>query len=155
MLSQPLPDRALHVQDLSGRTVDLGPQMRAAGSTPRASLVVFWGTWCAPCLREIPVLNELKRFYGPRGLEVIGVGLEQEGETMARLSEAVATHRIAYPVYFDAGGGAARAFAITSLPAAALIDGAGVVQWLGPSLPSDINTRIQAALRPGEDSAGK
>jgi thiol-disulfide isomerase/thioredoxin len=154
-LSRPVPEQALRVQDLAGRPVDLGPGLRASGETPRASLVVFWGTWCAPCLREIPVLNELKRFYGPRGLEVIGVGLEQEGETASRVAEAVERHRIGYPVYFDAGGGAARAFGITSLPAAALIDGTGIVRWMGPSLPSDINTRIQAALRPGEDSAGK
>lgn len=154
-LSEPLPDLALRVQDLNEQAVDLGPRLRGGGAAPRASLLVFWGTWCAPCLREIPVLNELQRFYGPRGLEVIGVGLEQEGETVARVAEAVTRHRIAYPVYFDAGGGMARVFSVTSLPAAALIDGAGVVQWMGPSLPPDINTRIQAALRPGEDSAGK
>ena len=155
VVSQPLPDLPLPVKDLAGHTVDLAARLRAAEPTPRAALVVFWGTWCSPCLREIPVLNELHRFYGPRGLEVMGVGLEQEGETMTRVAEAVTRHRIGYEVFFDAGGGAARAFGVTALPAAALIDGTGVVRWMGPSLPSDINDRIQAALRPGEDSAGK
>ena len=62
---------------------------------------------------------------------------------------------MAYPVYFDAQGAMARTFGVTALPAAALIDGAGVVRWMGPSLPKDINERIQAAVRPGEDSAGR
>jgi thiol-disulfide isomerase/thioredoxin len=154
-VSQPLPELSLPVKDMAGHTVDLASRLHASGPSPRAALVVFWGTWCAPCLREIPEINELHRFYSPRGLDVLGVGLEQEGETLERVAAAVAAHRIGYEVFFDAGGGTARAFGVSALPAAALIDGAGVVRWMGPSLPKDINDRIQAALRPGEDSAGK
>ena len=36
-------------------------------------LLNFWGTWCGPCRREIPDLNELHKKYQKNGLEIIGL----------------------------------------------------------------------------------
>ncbi len=41
-------------------------------------LVNFWATWCEPCRDEFPMLNELTRAYGPRGLQVLGVSLDED-----------------------------------------------------------------------------
>ena len=41
-------------------------------------LVNFWATWCEPCRYEFPMLNELARAYGPRGLQVLGVSLDED-----------------------------------------------------------------------------
>ncbi len=40
-------------------------------------IVDFWGTWCTPCVREIPHFIKLKKEYGKQGLEVIGIAFEQ------------------------------------------------------------------------------
>ncbi len=39
----------------------------------------FWATWCPPCLMEIPHFIELQKEYGEKGLQVIGVSVDQEG----------------------------------------------------------------------------
>ncbi|HKY31938.1 MAG TPA: TlpA disulfide reductase family protein [Candidatus Polarisedimenticolia bacterium] len=151
-----LPRGPVEVMALDGSLADLVSLAAPAGEGgPRAVLLVFWGTWCQPCIREIPVLKELVRHHGPAGLKVIGVGLELQGDTLERLSAAVSRHGIDYPVYFDHQGKAREAFGVTALPAAALVDGDGRVRWSGPALPRDINLRIQSALRPGEDRDGK
>ena len=41
-------------------------------------LVNFWATWCEPCRDEFPMLNEMARAYGPRGLQVLGVSLDED-----------------------------------------------------------------------------
>lgn len=39
-------------------------------------LINFWATWCAPCREEMPLLVDLQREFGSRGLQVIGVAMD-------------------------------------------------------------------------------
>jgi thiol-disulfide isomerase/thioredoxin len=43
-------------------------------------LVNFWATWCQPCKIEIPWLIEFNQKYGPRGLVILGVAMDDEGK---------------------------------------------------------------------------
>jgi thiol-disulfide isomerase/thioredoxin len=40
-------------------------------------LLNFWATWCTPCLKEIPLLVETQRQHGPRGLQIVGVAMDE------------------------------------------------------------------------------
>lgn len=44
----------------------------------------FWATWCPPCRKEIPHFIELYDDYKERGLEIIGVALDENGEEKVR-----------------------------------------------------------------------
>jgi len=46
----------------------------------KALLVNFWATWCEPCRDEYPMLNELAKQYGPKGLNVVGVSMDDDGD---------------------------------------------------------------------------
>ena len=48
------------------------------------TLVTLWGTWCAPCRREIPRLRELLRKHGGRGLKIVGINFEREADADPR-----------------------------------------------------------------------
>jgi thiol-disulfide isomerase/thioredoxin len=41
-----------------------------------ALIVNFWATWCAPCRREIPLLQQLQREHGNEGFQVIGIAVD-------------------------------------------------------------------------------
>jgi thiol-disulfide isomerase/thioredoxin len=43
-------------------------------------LVNFWATWCQPCKEEIPWLIEFNQKYGPKGLVILGVAMDDEGK---------------------------------------------------------------------------
>ena len=148
----PIPeDPPLAVADLDGGVVDFRQRVLVPAGQVGATLVVFWGTWCEPCIHEIPVINGLEEFYGPRGLRVIGLGLDIAGDTLDRIAAASVKHQIKYPILFDKDGSVRKAFGINILPAVTLIDGDGVVQWVEKGLPRDINKRIQTALKPREN----
>jgi thiol-disulfide isomerase/thioredoxin len=36
----------------------------------------FWATWCAPCVEEMPTLQQVAREYGGRGVSVVGLGID-------------------------------------------------------------------------------
>lgn len=61
-------------------------------------LVNFWATWCAPCLKEIPMLVEAQLRNGARGLQVVGVAMD-EVQPVTEMSQRL---QINYPVM--AGG---------------------------------------------------
>ena len=62
------PDFTL--QSLDGKTV------RLSDFRGKAVLLNFWATWCSPCKIEMPWFVELQKQYGPEGLQVVGVAMD-------------------------------------------------------------------------------
>jgi len=74
---------------------DTQGQARSIAEWDRSALLInFWATWCAPCRREIPLLNELRAQYADRGFEVIGVAVDFRDDVL----EYMKTTPIDYPV---------------------------------------------------------
>ncbi len=46
----------------------------------RVLVVNFWATWCAPCREEIPGFVRLQERYGGRGLQFVGIAIDQPGK---------------------------------------------------------------------------
>jgi len=59
-----------------------GTQTSLAQHQGKVVLVNFWATWCAPCRVEIPWLIEFEQKYGPKGLVIIGVAMDEEGKSV-------------------------------------------------------------------------
>ena len=47
----------------------------------------FWATWCQPCRREIPALMDLQKKYGGRGLQIIGIAIDDREDVEKFVSE--------------------------------------------------------------------
>lgn len=45
----------------------------------KVTVINFWATWCVPCRAEIPMFNQFIKDYKARGLEVVGIALDEEG----------------------------------------------------------------------------
>jgi len=61
-------------------------------------LVNFWATWCEPCRDEYPMLNELAKEYGPKGLQVVGVSMDDDGD-MILVRRFLARYKPVFPNY--------------------------------------------------------
>ena len=145
-----VPGSPIPVVTLDGAPADLRASL-AGGPT----LLIFWATWCQPCIHEVPEVRELYHFYAKRGLRVVGVALSWNGDTREKVKQALGDNGIDYPVLFDDEDKARVAFDLRAIPASILVDASGVVRFKGTILPSDINTRIKDALGPGEESGPK
>ncbi len=66
-------------------------------------LLNFWASWCAPCRREMPLLDGLQQRHAGRGLQVLGVAVDEAAAVRAFLAE----HPVAYPILLDEPGVAA------------------------------------------------
>ncbi len=55
-----------------------GELIKADDFNGKVVLVNFWATWCPPCKKEMPAFIELQEQYGPQGLQVVGIALDDE-----------------------------------------------------------------------------
>lgn len=62
-------------------------------------LVNFWATWCAPCMREIPMLIEAQEAFGAQGLQILGPALD-DADAVQRFAGAMEMN---YPVFAGVG----------------------------------------------------
>jgi len=91
-------------------------------------LVDFWATWCVPCLSEIPMFNQLRKDYQPRGVEVIAISLDEEGA--AKVKPFLKAHPMDYTqVVGDQSTSAGFKVDDSTLPVTLLIDKQGRIRF--------------------------
>ncbi len=133
--------------DLSLR--DLDGELRSLQSY-RGKIVVlnFWATWCGPCTEEMPLLVKARKRYAGRGVEVIGVSLD-EGSARNEVKKFVKRKKVNFPVWV--GGTSedlSRLGLGEALPATAFFDADGriVGRVLGMLRKGDLRHRIEWML---------
>lgn len=88
-------------------------------------LLNFWATWCAPCLYEMPRFVEWQSKYGTRGLQVLGVSMDDSDSPVRTLNRKL---HINYPVMMGDERLGELYGGILGLPVTYLIDSRGVVR---------------------------
>jgi peroxiredoxin len=76
-------------KDLNGARIDL------ASFRGKVVLLDFWATWCASCQVEMPTFVQWQRQYGPQGLQVIGISMDDDPASARRITTKF---RLNYPV---------------------------------------------------------
>lgn len=131
------------LQSLDGTTV------RLADYRGKAVLLNFWATWCQPCKIEMPWFEEMQRQYGPEGLQVVGIAMDDASkEDIAKFAKEMGVN---YPILLgketvgDAYGG------VQFLPSTFFIDRDGKIvdRVFGLKSRSEIEDDIKLSLGKG------
>jgi peroxiredoxin len=110
---------ALQVTQLDGRVFDLAAQ--------RGTVVIvkFWATWCSPCRAEMPRLNAFYQRFRGRGVELLGVSVDDAGD---RASVVQVMKNFSYPAALIADARKNGFGPPAAVPMTWIIDTAGVVR---------------------------
>jgi len=76
--SSAAPETSLQIPTMEGTSASI-EQYKG-----KVVLVNFWATWCAPCRTEIPWLIEFNEKYGPKGLVILGIAMDDEGNKVVQ-----------------------------------------------------------------------
>ncbi len=85
----------------------------------------FWGTWCTPCVSEIPSLNKLSSSLNDKNFEIIAVSLDSSWSDVDELFSQIGEPK--FTVVLDKSGTVASTFGTELIPESFIIDQRGVV----------------------------
>ena len=121
--------------DAVGKPFDLefteaigGSEISMKGLKGKVVVIDFWATWCGPCVAEMPKMKKLYAEYKDKGVEFIGVSLDEKVGGLAQLEALVTKEGIAWPQYFQGDGSDSKfstSWGINSIPVVFLVDPEG------------------------------
>lgn len=122
-----------------------GTPLRLSAYRGKVVLLDFWATWCDPCREETPHFVELQRAYADRGLQIIGVSMDDTSEPVRDFYQQF---QVNYPVVMgDAKTGESYG-GVLGLPIAFLLDRNGriVSKHIGPTKTETFDQEIASLL---------
>ncbi len=96
----------------------------------RVVLLDYWATWCGPCQMATPTLEALHRQFGPKGLAVVGMSVD-DARSVGSVKPFMKHFGMTYIVTASpqANGRAQYAYRVNGIPSQFLIDKKGIVRW--------------------------
>jgi thiol:disulfide interchange protein len=116
-----------------------GAELSAADWKGKVVVVNYWATWCVPCRKEIPEFNRIAHDLGPKGVEVVGISMDEGG------AESVRPFLQQLPMNYTVGLGTGTP---PELPITVVLDRNGnvVQRFQGLATPEEIRAAISKAL---------
>jgi thiol-disulfide isomerase/thioredoxin len=109
--------------------------------------VDFWASWCGPCRRSFPWMNDMHSRYGGRGLAIVAINVDRNPADAARFLER---NPAQFAVVYDQAGVTPLAYAVREMPSSYLIDSRGKVVEVEHGFHDErkaaLEQRIQALL---------
>src|SRR5579884_2983136 len=100
-----------------------GAKVKLSEYRGKVVLLNFWATWCGPCQVEIPWFKEFHQQYKSRGLEVIGVSMDEDGWTAVK--PYITEHKVNYRILLGDDTVAQLYGGLEALPTTFMIDREG------------------------------
>lgn len=122
----------------------------ASSALNQKMLVVnFWATWCTPCRREMPGLEQLSKTLDSNNFAVIGLSVDED---VMLASEFIIQNKITFANYFDKGGVMAKRLGLLAYPETFVIAPdrtlvrrmTGFHDWSSPEMVNMLEALFQA-----------
>lgn len=134
--------------------IDVSTGAQARIEAPRHGLlhVVFFATWCPPCVDELPALADLEARFAPRGYELVLVAVPSR-QSLERLRRFREVEKLPGRLLFDSEGAVEAALGVERIPTHLWIDAAGRVRRSAGALSEVGVETIEGLYAPPAEAA--
>jgi cytochrome c biogenesis protein CcmG/thiol:disulfide interchange protein DsbE len=109
-------------------------------------LLDFWGTFCEPCKKSFPKLEELNRKYAGSGLRVVGIS-EDEDEDKDKIPSFAKSYGATFSLAWDGDKSIARRYKPETMPSSFLIDRDGIVRFMHVGFHDGEEIEVEREIR--------
>lgn len=141
MIGQKAPDFTLSTLD--GKKVSLKDFQGK-----KVVVLDFWATWCPPCRRAMPIVQETSNELKDKDVVFFAVNIDEE---KAKITDFIKNTGITLTVLLDTGGNVANSYKVTSIPRMFIIDKNGIIKaghsGFSAEMKEDLKKEILEALQ--------
>jgi cytochrome c biogenesis protein CcmG, thiol:disulfide interchange protein DsbE len=114
--------------DFRALTLDSVPRVKTlADYRGQVLMINVWATWCLPCRVEMPSIEALHKAYGPKGLKIVAVSIDDPG-TEAGIRAFAKQYGLTFEILHDPKGAITDQYDITGYPETFIVGKDGVIR---------------------------
>src|SRR4029079_6434276 len=106
--------------------------------------VDFWASWCGPCKRSFPWMNDLAQRYGDKAFTSVAVHVDKKREDAERFLAQLPAQ---FTVVYDAAGTTPAAYAAKAMPSSYLIDRSGKIVMVEQGFRDEQKAAVETRIR--------
>lgn len=125
---------------------DKQQQISLADFKGKVVYVDFWASWCGPCRKSLPQLNELRNHLLNEGkeFEVLAVNLDND---LKEASAFIKKYPVSYPVVYDSKGKYPELYGVVGMPTSYLLDQQGRVNYVHTGFKTSDIEKLEHKVR--------
>lgn len=147
LLSFVTPIAAEHLDQASASceltTLDGRPAMNLQELKGKVVYMDFWASWCPPCVKSFPFLNQLDHELKEQGLQVVGINLD---EKVTDAQDFLSKHPVEFSIVADPNKQCAKVFELMAMPTSYLIDRKGNIRHIHQGFRNGETEELRALI---------
>ena len=146
--SSPRPRKGFAAPDFTLETLN-GQTITLSGLQGRVVLINFWASWCLPCRKEMPAIQQVYERYRDRNFIVLAVNLQEQDAQVSAFADQLG---LTFPILMDRDGSVFDRYQVSALPSTFFVSQAGVIQDVavgGPLSLAFIESQVAPLLVQG------
>lgn len=121
-----------------------GENVRLAEQRGQVVMLNFWASWCGPCRKEMPLLDEMSKRYSSAGFVLYGVNVEEDNTDAKKLLKELG---VTFPILFDTESKASSLYNVDAMPTTVVIDKKGVVRYVNRGYKAGDENKYRDQIR--------
>lgn len=121
-----------------------GKNIRLAELRGNVVMLNFWASWCAPCRKEMPLLDGLSDRYGAAGFILLGINVEKDGTAGDKIIKELG---IKFPILYDSESKVSQAYNVDAMPTTVMIDKDGEIRYVNRGYRAGDENKYRKQIR--------
>lgn len=121
-----------------------GDNVRLAELRGQVVMLNFWASWCGPCRKEMPLLDEMSKRYSAAGFVLYGVNVEEDNTDAKKLIKELG---VTFPILYDTESKASSLYNVDAMPTTVVIDKKGQIRYVNRGYKAGDENKYRDQIR--------